>query len=439
MAVASSRNWYVDLLRVFGLFLVILGHWLTTSVAVRGGQLQGDNALAALLPWSAWPTLLFQVMPLFFLAGGYANAASWPAHHRRGESWASWLYGRAERLLRPTTLYLVIAAIGVTIARSVGVDPADLHQAAAAIAIQLWFLPVYLALVLLTPLLVRAHQRWGLRVPAAVALAATLVDAVRLSAATPVIGWANYLLVWGTAFALGIAWREGALTRRWFVGFIASGSLAFAALVWLGPFPLTLIGVPGERIDNTAPPSVALLAYSVAQVGVVLMLERPVLRWLRKPGRLVALIRANSVVMTVYLWHMVPVVVAAPLLYSTGLLSEPAMGSWHWWELRLPWVALLVAMLALIVSIAGRWELPRSVSPPQVSHALVLLAGVVIASVALVRLTIVSFDPTQHLPLAALAAYAIGIGLLAASTHDRMNRLPTRALWRTFRQTARWV
>jgi hypothetical protein len=44
-------------------------------------------------------TLALQVMPLFFLAGGYVNALSWAEHHARGENWTRWVTGRAMRLL----------------------------------------------------------------------------------------------------------------------------------------------------------------------------------------------------------------------------------------------------------------------------------------------------------------------------------------------------
>ena len=37
--------------------------------------------MVSALPWTQWLTLFFQVMPLIFLAGGYANAGSWARHH----------------------------------------------------------------------------------------------------------------------------------------------------------------------------------------------------------------------------------------------------------------------------------------------------------------------------------------------------------------------
>ena len=50
--------------------------------------------------------------------------------------------------------------------------------------------------------------------------------------------------------------------------------------------------------------------------------------------------------LTVYLWHMTPVVVVAVALYPTGLLPQPAIGSAGWWALRPAWIAALALILA---------------------------------------------------------------------------------------------
>jgi hypothetical protein len=35
--------------------------------------------------WSGWATLFFQVMPVFFVVGGYLNATSWTAHYEAAQ------------------------------------------------------------------------------------------------------------------------------------------------------------------------------------------------------------------------------------------------------------------------------------------------------------------------------------------------------------------
>ena len=54
------------------------GDRLLTGITYQGGHLSGLDALDY-VSWGRWVTLLFQVMPVFFLVGGYANAVSWTA------------------------------------------------------------------------------------------------------------------------------------------------------------------------------------------------------------------------------------------------------------------------------------------------------------------------------------------------------------------------
>jgi fucose 4-O-acetylase-like acetyltransferase len=67
----ASRNRHVDFLRALSIAAVILGHWIIAAPWIRDGELQLDHMLAA-QPWTQWLTLLFQVMPVFFLVGGYS-------------------------------------------------------------------------------------------------------------------------------------------------------------------------------------------------------------------------------------------------------------------------------------------------------------------------------------------------------------------------------
>ncbi|MER5828576.1 acyltransferase family protein, partial [Streptomyces mirabilis] len=65
-----NRDRYVDFLRAWAIGLVVLGHWLITAlVREPGGEIRAPELLAT-VPWTQWLTLGFQIMPLFFLAGG---------------------------------------------------------------------------------------------------------------------------------------------------------------------------------------------------------------------------------------------------------------------------------------------------------------------------------------------------------------------------------
>ena len=128
-----ERNRYADLLRVVAIGGVVYGHWLLISVTYRNGQLSGLDALDY-VSWGRWVTWLFQVMPVFFLVGGYVNAQSWMAHHARGETWTRWVRDRAMRLLWPTAVFVVVAVLAVTAARAAGGGLAEIAEASWLVA-----------------------------------------------------------------------------------------------------------------------------------------------------------------------------------------------------------------------------------------------------------------------------------------------------------------
>lgn len=70
-----QRERHVDLLRAPAITAVVLGHWLVITVTYDDqGGLGGFSALEE-LTWAHTPlTWMFQVMPLFFVVGGFANA-----------------------------------------------------------------------------------------------------------------------------------------------------------------------------------------------------------------------------------------------------------------------------------------------------------------------------------------------------------------------------
>src|ERR1700743_2996762 len=123
-----ERNRYADLLRGLAIGGVVYGHWLLVSVTYQKGQLSGVDALD-IIEWGRWVTWLFQVMPVFFLVGGYANAQSWTAHHARGETWTQWVRGRALRLMGPTAVYLVAGEVAVLAARAAGAPAGEVAEA----------------------------------------------------------------------------------------------------------------------------------------------------------------------------------------------------------------------------------------------------------------------------------------------------------------------
>jgi len=430
------RDRYVDFLRVAAIGAVVFGHWLVTSLTYRNGGFAAANVLRD-ISWAPWVTWGFQVMPIFFLVGGFAAGYSWNAGGRGREPGygPQWLRRRAVRLLGPTTWYVVAALVAMSVAETAGAPADTLSLAGWAIALHLWFLPVYLLLTLLTPALYSLHRRYGLAVPVAMALLGAGIDVLVLNSHVKAVGWLNYLLVWGAAYQLGFGWQDGSLTlrRRTPLLIAGVGAAAFIALEWSGLFPVSLIGEQGEQINNTAPPSVALAAYGAAQLGALIALAPLVTRWLRRERVWHVIEACNTEVMTVYLWQMLPVVLGGVLLYPTRWMPQPTVGSAEWWFLRPAWMAALALLLAPLVVMSRRIRRPARPGSGAVERAPrgfppLLWAASGLTSFALARFAIAGFAPDGRPPVEAVVAYTAGVLLVTVDVllrrRDRLSSQP---------------
>ncbi|MFJ2581804.1 universal stress protein [Kitasatospora aureofaciens] len=315
-------------------------------------------------------------------------------------------------------------------ARATGANASELAQAGWFIALHLWFLPVYLLLIASTPLLLAAHQRWGLRVPAAMAVAAAAVDLAVVSSHLPLVGFANYPLVWGSMHQWGFAWHDGSLTRgRRPLRMAMASAVLLAGLLFWGPFPVDMVGT-GRPVGNTTPPSIALLAFAAAQCSLLLAAEPAGRRLLASAKRQGRLARLNQAVMTVYLWHPVPVVVVAATLYPAEVAPQPSIGTWQWWALRPVWCAVLSVLLIPLTMAAQRAQRPphgpaAGPGPGGRWSPVVLALGLAAILPALARLAIDGFAPAGHPAGPVLALYVCGF-LLVQLAGRRRPALPRR-------------
>jgi fucose 4-O-acetylase-like acetyltransferase len=187
-----ERDRFMDLLRAVSIGVVVLGHWLMAVVVFEHGSFAGANALDE-VPGLWALTWVLQVMPLFFLVGGFTNLRGWRSARRRSLGVGGFLAARLQRLLTPT---IVFATIGTTAWPALGpfMPAADLSPAGEMLAKPLWFLAVYLLVIAMTPVMAAALAAGQLAgasgqvVVASTAGANATSGAVRRASAMAVVG-----------------------------------------------------------------------------------------------------------------------------------------------------------------------------------------------------------------------------------------------------------
>ncbi|MFM6850780.1 MAG: acyltransferase family protein, partial [Terrabacter sp.] len=322
-ATPAERDRWVDTLRVGSLLVVVLGHWLMVAITPDG---RITNALAV-VPGLQPLTWLLQVMPLFFLVGGVAHAhtlASLERRHQAGPGrYAAFFRARARRLLRPTLAFLAAwVALGVA-AHLTGLTarPGDAGRLARDALVMvpqlLWFVGIYLGACAFAPLMRRLHERFGMAVVAVLVVLAVVVDVVRFSGGPGLVGNLNFALVWLALHQLGFAWRDGLLTtaRGWLMAVAGYGAMGLA--VAFGPYPVSMVGLPGEAVSNMAPPTAALLAQGVGICGLAVVLRPVMARVLARPRVWRVVVSVAPFAMTAFLWHLTALM--AVLLGLRGL------------------------------------------------------------------------------------------------------------------------
>lgn len=349
-----ERNRYVDFLRALSIMAVVVGHWLVAAPYMKDGAVEGGHLLG-ILPWTQWLTWGFQVMPLFFCVGGFSNGVSWAATKAKGGTFSDWFGGRVQRLINPVMpLFLVWSVIAIA-GTTLGIEREVVKMAAQLALIPVWFLAVYLIVSALVPFTHAAWQRWGMASFWALVAGAVLVDWLSIGLGIPVVNWLNFLFVWLAIHQLGYAWQEGRFRQPLIWGLVSLAVLA--ALVRFGPYPVAMIGVPGNDLSNSMPPTLALLALGNMQIGLALALEPVMRRLLGKAWLWTATVLVNGMIMTVYLWHLtafVLVMVAAWLMGGVGL--DVAPGSADWWLARPVWFALYIAVTLPLIAIFSPFE-----------------------------------------------------------------------------------
>ncbi|MBT2452188.1 acyltransferase [Streptomyces sp. ISL-43] len=359
-ATPPARDRYVDLLRVVSLGTVIAGHWL--MAAVSG---DGIGNLLAIVPPLQVLTWALQVMPVFFFVGGFSHALSYRSLARKtdGPVYAVFLRARLQRLLRPTLVFVAVWTAGALAAQLLGAGGGRLSGAAFRLVTQpLWFIGIYLAMVAFTPPLLRLHERYGWAAFGALAGAAAAVDLLRFAGGVPYAEFLNFAFVWLAVHQLGFLRADGRIRRP---GALAAAGLAGAiALVAYGPYPLSMVGMPGEKVSNMAPPTLALLAHGIWLVGAVELLRVPAAALLARPRVWHGVVAANGVAMTAFLWHLTAMLAVYAAQLALGIaLPEPAAAAW-WAQAPVRFLAA-AALTCVLVGAFRRFEAPGVAGAPR--------------------------------------------------------------------------
>ncbi len=359
-ATPESRNRVVDLVRVLSILVVVFGHWLMAAITFEDGELVPGHLLE-LTKWTHPLTWVFQVMPLFFFVGGYSNALSWRSAHRRGEGYGAWLRARLRRLALPVVPLIIVWTLGGWLGLRLGLDWEILQLASRVALVPTWFLAAYVVIVTLAPPALMLWERIGWwSIVAGVSLAG-LADLLSIGGGVVWVGFLNYVLVWGTVHQLGYAWVDGRLEARpGRYALALGGFLVTLGLVWLGPYPVAMVGLDTAQITNSYPPRVTLAFLGMFQAGLVLVFEPLLQRWMSRVVWWTAVVAISSRIMTLYLWHLTAMVIVVGLgllVGGWGFGIEPLTAGW--WLSRPLWFAVLLIPTLLLIVLFGRFERPE--------------------------------------------------------------------------------
>jgi surface polysaccharide O-acyltransferase-like enzyme len=387
----SKRDLTLDLARVFCVLFVVVIHLLMTGVIVDARSGIGLQRTLELQPWYALATWVGQIMPLFFVIGGFAGLTAWRSLQRRGGDAPGYVTSRLLRLARPAfplfVFYIVAIGAGLIIIMTTGLLGFPVLDAVIiGVGSPLWFIAAYAISQALLPFLARMHQIAPKRTVLVLLVGVILVDVLRYSTAdlgmvSVWLGLLNLLFVWPLIQQFGFWYADGFFDRPWW-------QLVLISLIALGMlWPLTTYGPYAvDMLVNQNPPTLVLVFIGLSQAAFLRLLKRPLSALMRtRPARAIVFV-AGTRLITIYLWHVPMIVLVAGLaLLIPGATPRPGSAEW-WWSRPIEYVILLALLFALSF-LVGRFEQPREPGPtppvPIVAVATVLTVAVPIIMIPL--------------------------------------------------------
>jgi len=397
----SKRDLTLDLARVFCVLLVVVIHLLFIGV---GRDAAGGLVISRPLEEQDWfdaATWVGQIMPLFFVVGGFASITAWRSSVRRGGTAADYVKTRVLRLAQPALplfLFYVVVIGGATL---LAIAPELVKTVVVGAGAPLWFIAAYTLCQALVPVLVRLHERFAWRTVGVLALGVVLVDVVRYSTDITQIGYLNLLFVWPLVQQLGFWYADGWFARRaWWqlVAIIAACYGGIAALTFAGPYSTNML-------DLLNPPTIPLVLLGLAQACLLRLLRPALAKLMSTHAARAVVFLVGTRLMTIYLWHLpVIIILAGVALLIPGASPEPASPAW-WWSRILVYLVVLGVLFALSL-VVGRWEQPVEAGPTPPLPVVVLAAALTFAPTFLV------IEYFLGLGLAIAGAVCLGLAVL---------------------------
>lgn len=359
MKAQAGRDRFMDLLRLGSLLVIVAGHWLGIVPSVQGGVIAGIMVYDQDPRY--WPvTWLFDMVPLFFFVGGFANAISYRRLRDSGRA-SEFRSRRLVRLLMPTLIFMgvwLVIEAGLTILDVGGTGPLrGMRWGFMTPFAPLWFLGVYLVIVLLVPWTLRLHEKVGLLVPAAMGASVLAVDLLAFGLHHPRLLGINIVLVWLLPNQLGYFYADGrlqAVPARLWAGIAVALLILLTVLTSLPWYGRNLLD-NGTTIIGITAPTVPFAVLSMLAIAVVMAARNRLAQFLEAPTASAIVARLTPLAMTIFLWHMTSYFVAVVLLAAIPI-PFPSGPDVTWWLERPLFLLLPAALLLPILWLFGRFE-----------------------------------------------------------------------------------
>ncbi len=419
-----SRDLTLDLARVMCVVLVVFVHVLFTGVGRADDGSLIIERTADHTPWFAAASWALNIMPLFFVIGGFTARTGWASTRRRGGSATDFVRVRLWRLARPALPLFVFFAVALGVARALplgaGVDDM-VDTIAIGIGSPLWFLAAYMLAQACAPFMIRWHERRPLVPIIALAGAAFAVDVFvqrvvteawgmpRIDVATyepgsDLFGLPNVLFVWLLAQQIGFVMADGFFERRrwWQLGGIIVAGYGLILLL------VTLVPYSDSMLRNQWPPTVLMDVLAVMQAALLALLHRPLTALMAtKPAQAIVFV-IGSRLMTIYLWHlpMIMILTGVELLLP---LPMPTPGGAVWWWTRPAFLVVVLATVWLLSLWLVRFERVPAPGRPRIAGSAPVVIGVALFVVAPLGITAYGLDVWLAITGAVLTATALAI------------------------------